>query len=71
MLLVDSCTTCIINLFFFIADLFHNDTLLSGWQNTDQATSLETEHTVFYMLPVIMSPWLLGYKVIFMIETLD
>jgi hypothetical protein len=34
MLLVDSCTTCIINLFFFIADLFHNDTLLSGWQNT-------------------------------------
>jgi hypothetical protein len=25
---------------------------------TDQATSLETEHTVFYMLPEIMSPWL-------------
>ena len=40
-----NCTICILNLFLFIADLFHNDTLsfLGGKTQYQLATSLETE----------------------------
>jgi hypothetical protein len=73
MLLVDFCTTYIINLLLFIADLFHNDTLLSGWQVTVTSQTYLWKLNILYFNTCFQKLCHLGYiySLIFMIETLD